>query len=254
MKERDFLDEDPKIAGQNFACVSFVSPSSNQKSDVLGLKIRGVFETREEAEKRVRFLQDYDSDFDIYVADLFRWLPWAPDPEKIQDEVHMNSQLNELVKGQKQSNQQAKSQFKKRTNDLLEKAMEEANPETTNVREFPLSVRKRFDDLTEQIKDLKEQLSNAEKKLETTQATLNEITPAEMQHAEYMHNDHQRKLKEADGPESLNKLEMSYREVLSEYSKGNGSLEELYPKSETETVSEHAAVFESTLGEKKLEN
>ena len=96
VKERDYLDEDPKIAGQNFACVTFVSPDSNQKADAHGLKLRGVFESKEEAYKRAKYLQEYDPDFDIYVVDMFRWLEWFPDPSKVPEEYHANEQLNQI--------------------------------------------------------------------------------------------------------------------------------------------------------------
>ena len=43
------LDTDPiKVPGLNWACVSFVSPSGNQKSSDLGMKIRGCFEHRDD--------------------------------------------------------------------------------------------------------------------------------------------------------------------------------------------------------------
>ena len=43
------LATDPiKVPGQNWACVSFVSPTSNQKSTAMGMKIRGCFDHRDD--------------------------------------------------------------------------------------------------------------------------------------------------------------------------------------------------------------
>ena len=48
----DYLDEDfITVPGQKYALISVVSPQSQQKNDLCGLKIRGVFNTQEEGQR-----------------------------------------------------------------------------------------------------------------------------------------------------------------------------------------------------------
>jgi chemotaxis protein histidine kinase CheA len=150
----DYLDVDDHIPGQNFVCLSFVSPedliqnkeafkcakflqayckdknlnfdkvyeeykdfcykfSDNLQKDfdeqnkfqtnVRGLKVRGVYETRDSAERRAKKLQTIDSDFHVYVAQVGFWLPWNPEPDKIESEAFINSQLNDMMEKYKEN-------------------------------------------------------------------------------------------------------------------------------------------------------
>lgn len=65
----DVLDVDPiTVLGLQFAAVSFVSPEGQQKADFIGLKIRGAFSSKDEADHHVRRLHAADPAFDIYVV------------------------------------------------------------------------------------------------------------------------------------------------------------------------------------------
>lgn len=249
-KNIDFLDEDPIIQDQQWVCLSFVSPFSNQKSDIHALKFRGAFEKEEEAKERCKMLRESDPDFDIYIAQGFRWLPWYPDPSKIKTEEYANEQLNELVKGTKENNIKAKSHFKQRVREQNEKALEESLNYSESKREFPLVVKKRHSDLTEEIRSLKEKLEEAETKLQETSILLNNISLEEMEHAEFMHLDHQEKLKNASNPVDANKLEKEFREILHKYSNDdNPDLTLLYPRTNlsSSTVSDtNSSLFNKT--------
>lgn len=112
--ERVYLDEDViKVPGQNYVIVSFVSPDGNQRSDRSGIKIRGVFDTRGEAEEHVRRLMQVDGSFDVYVADMYRWLVVPPRPEDV-DAVYTNDYLNELITGHKEAQEKARIFFERR--------------------------------------------------------------------------------------------------------------------------------------------
>ena len=75
-----------KVPGLNWACVSFVSPTSNQKCQSIGMKIRGCFDHREEAVEHVKRLIRLDPTFDIFICDMYNWCLVPPDPEKISDQ------------------------------------------------------------------------------------------------------------------------------------------------------------------------
>ena len=94
----DFLDEDTvTIPSQNYALISIVSPNSTQKSNVTALKIKGVFEHREDAQKYVQKLMQIDDTYDIFLVDMYKWLAIPPDMCSIDAQVHQEKQLNDII-------------------------------------------------------------------------------------------------------------------------------------------------------------
>lgn len=117
----DHLDEDLiKLSGQTYALISVVSPQSNQKHNLCGLKIRGVFATQEDAQHHASKLIKTDTTFDIYVVELYKWLPIPPNNELIDEHVHQEDMLQEIVKGHKDSQIAAKQHFADRQKMLAE--------------------------------------------------------------------------------------------------------------------------------------
>ena len=114
------VDKDTeKISGQNFALISVVSPQGSQKSENICLKIKGVFNTLEEANKHAEMLQKIDSTFDIYVVEMYSWLLVPPDPTLIEQK-HVDSKLNEIIGGHRESQLKAKMYFEERKRELME--------------------------------------------------------------------------------------------------------------------------------------
>ena len=121
----DFLDEDlVTVPGQVYALVSVVSPSSRQKGEQCALKIRGVFGTRDEAERHVKKLMRVDNAFDVYVVELYKWVPFPPNPNQIEDQRYVDEYLNNLMQGYKESQLAAKQEFAERKRELMEKGLE----------------------------------------------------------------------------------------------------------------------------------
>jgi len=77
-KQIDFLTEDEPIYGQKFVCLSF---TENKNTNGKAIKVRGVFGTYEEAIHRCKQLQQVDKDFDIFIGEVGKWLPFNPMPE-----------------------------------------------------------------------------------------------------------------------------------------------------------------------------
>lgn len=121
----DFLDEDMvTVPGQAFALVSFVSPTAGQKSDKCAMKIRGVFGSREEANNHVKKLMRMDNSFDIFLMDMYKWVPIPPDPNAIPDQEYSEKFLNDLIQGYKESQLAAKQHFAERKRAVMERGLD----------------------------------------------------------------------------------------------------------------------------------
>lgn len=137
----DHLDEDDRICFpdakdkknrvdsdyQNFYCVSFLSPEGIKNCSLRGLKIRGVFGTRQEADARAKELQEADPNFHVFVGEVGKWCPWDPDPNSITDQQYQEKELNELMKGYKDNLEKSKKMQKERKDDMLKQAAEKEN-------------------------------------------------------------------------------------------------------------------------------
>lgn len=110
------------VPGQLFACLSIVGPECPQKNDQFGIKIRGAFNSRDEAASHAKRLQKEDATFDIYVVDMYKWLLIPPDPAKIEDAHYTNEKLEELMSGYKENQAQAAKMFNERKRDMMESA------------------------------------------------------------------------------------------------------------------------------------
>tara|TARA_Y100000816_G_C25730085_1_gene384541 strand:- start:42 stop:479 length:438 start_codon:yes stop_codon:yes gene_type:complete len=124
----DYLDEDTiTVSGQKYALISVVSPNSMQKNDLCGLKIRGVFSNIEEAQTHAKRLQKVDQLCNIYVVEMYKWLPIPPDDENIDNHEFVESKLNSIVKGYKEQQFLAKQHFEERKNENLEDMFKQSN-------------------------------------------------------------------------------------------------------------------------------
>ena len=148
--EIDYLEVDKPIPGQNYVCMSFVSPEkvledknhyfvkeflnslnknfdekdlgskydqfmntnkdtlqqnfdkmNGGKTSIRGIKVRGIYDTRREAEVRAKVLQRMDKSFHVYVGQVGYWLPWDPNPDSVENQEYAEKELNNLVKSYK---------------------------------------------------------------------------------------------------------------------------------------------------------
>jgi len=76
---------------------------NNFMTSVRGIKVRGVFDTVEEAKNRCEFLKKMDSKFDIFIGQVGCWCPWSPNPNDLQDQEYSETQLNTLMKQYKKN-------------------------------------------------------------------------------------------------------------------------------------------------------
>lgn len=175
-KKVDYLEIDEQIPGQNYVCMSFLSPDSliqnreafncskflqsyckdqklkfedvyNQYKDftykhedklqrdfdeqndfqtsLRGIKIRGVFDTRQAAEDRAKKLSLRDSSFHVFIGQVGYWLPWDPNADKVTDEVFQNSQLNDMMEKYQENNVNRDMFYEEQKRDKIKAAQEE---------------------------------------------------------------------------------------------------------------------------------
>ena len=108
------------VPGQLFACLSVVGPECPQKNDKFGIKIRGAFNSRDEAASHAKRLQKEGATFDIYVVDMYKWLLIPPDATAIEDVHYTNEKLEELMSGYRENQQMAAKMFAERKKDMME--------------------------------------------------------------------------------------------------------------------------------------
>jgi hypothetical protein len=118
----DYLTEDDTLSNQKWTCISFLSPEGVKNCTIRGLKIRGVYNTKEEADKRAKQLQEIDPDFNVFVGEVGKWLPWDPDPHSVEEQVYGDEKLNDLMKKYKENLEQAKVTEEKRKRDAVDQA------------------------------------------------------------------------------------------------------------------------------------
>jgi hypothetical protein len=88
-----------------------------------GLKVRGVFNTQEEAEIRCKKLREVDPNHDIFVGPVGMWIPWDPDAYKTGRVEFMEEELNQLHSEKLKNEERAKQAFDQRVKDAKKKAI-----------------------------------------------------------------------------------------------------------------------------------
>lgn len=116
----DHLEEDLiQIPSQRYALISIVSPQSNQKFETCALKIRGVFATEDEARRHATRLSNSDTTFDVYMVDMYKWLPIPPSTDLVEDRVYQDNRLNELIQGHKDQQMLVKQHYEERKQEMM---------------------------------------------------------------------------------------------------------------------------------------
>ena len=82
------------------------------------LKIRGVFNTLEEANEHASRLVKHDATFDIMVVSMYEWLLIPPDMSKINDQQYMDENLNGLISEYRKVQERTRIEFDTRKEGL----------------------------------------------------------------------------------------------------------------------------------------
>lgn len=135
--EEDYLDEDKPfrqlVKKQNFCVISMLTPNcfpENKREEykdqkILGIKIRGVFETYDDAKAHSEKLQKLDKFHNIFVGEVGKWLPFDVDISNMQtedDPVYREKSLNQYMKSYKDCLKEEEITEKERKDEQLKGA------------------------------------------------------------------------------------------------------------------------------------
>ena len=123
----DHLDEDPVMPSQKFCLISILDNKRKDSNVTHGIKIRGVFATREAAEQKKDELEQIDPYHNIYLGEVGKWLPLVDDPTKADDQEYREKELNRLMKRHKDTFNENAEKYQQRTANLMEQGMKHAN-------------------------------------------------------------------------------------------------------------------------------
>ena len=100
---------------------------NKMKTNIRGVKVRGVFQTEEEARRKAKSLQVRDSSFNVFIGPVGYWLPWDPCADNVAEEEFMNDQLNEMIKKYKENEINKDKLYEDDKRDKIKRAEEETN-------------------------------------------------------------------------------------------------------------------------------
>lgn len=84
------------------------------QTSVRGLKMRGVFSNKDEADLHCKKLRESDPNHDIFVGPVGVWVPWDPDAYKTGDVQFMEEELNQLYHNKLENQEKAKQHMDER--------------------------------------------------------------------------------------------------------------------------------------------
>jgi len=97
MKE-DYLYEDPPIANQKFSLVSMVRKNTLFNPRIVGLKVRGVFNSKITADQRAKELVELEPHMDVFVMQVGMWTHIDKMATNLEEQQKGENILNQLMK------------------------------------------------------------------------------------------------------------------------------------------------------------
>ena len=116
---KTFLDNNEEKLEKEF------NEENKFQTSVRGLKVRGSFNSQQEAEMRCKTLRELDPNHDVYVGQVGIWMPFHPEAYKTGRVEYLEEELNQLMHEKIKNETTAKTEFDKRIKETKEKAMEE---------------------------------------------------------------------------------------------------------------------------------
>lgn len=93
---------------------------------VRGVKVRGVYDTKSEADAQCKLLRRRDKNFHVFVGQVGYWLPWDPTANEIQDQEYMETELNTLASKYKEGEEHREQVYEEEKRERIAAAKAEA--------------------------------------------------------------------------------------------------------------------------------
>ena len=117
---------------------AFLKIAGTQTS-VRGVKVRGVYDSIQEAERKAKELQRKDRSFHVFVGQVGYWLPWDPNADRVDEEEYLEEDLNNLMKEYKKNEASRdifyEEQKREKLKDAVTKQMKEEREAEKNALE-----------------------------------------------------------------------------------------------------------------------
>jgi hypothetical protein len=180
----DYLDNDEPINGQKYVCLSILTNRSIKdvssgeviKSDnnAKGIKIRGVYNTMEEAKKRCEQIRQFDKVFNVFVGEVGSWLPWDDDPESAEEAVYAEEKLNQLMKSFKEQQVKAKEYHELRKQQQVDQSSQKNADEKSSEDDKDLNniIENNIEDEKEGLNEYKNEINDKEKHIKNINTEL----------------------------------------------------------------------------------
>lgn len=123
-KAMKLMDDFEAFKEQNGKQLNTIFTDNNEAAtNIFGLKVRKAFASLSEAKAFAKDLQKRDPHFNIFLAEVGKWLPMCPDTETfIKNEEYLESELNDLMKGYKENMKMKDEVYENEKREKLEKA------------------------------------------------------------------------------------------------------------------------------------
>ena len=99
--------------------------SNDFKTSVRGVKVRGCYDTMQEAQAKAKELQRQDRSFHVFVGQIGYWLPWDPCADGVGDEEYLEEELNTMMKKYKENAVARDLLYEEEKREKLKAAMQE---------------------------------------------------------------------------------------------------------------------------------
>lgn len=120
MRTVDYLEEDTPIAGQKFFLVSHAKLQDGS----WWMKIRGAWDSLEQAERVAKRLMKSNDAFDIVAGEVGKWVPALPTQDNCERVEYSDERLNDLFKGYAEGQRAAKEHFHERKEKVMREGID----------------------------------------------------------------------------------------------------------------------------------
>ncbi len=116
---KTFLDNHEKELQEKFTA------AHNFQTNVRGIKMRGNFPSKPEAELRAKLLREVDDKHDLHILPVGTWIPVDIDGNKSERVEYLEPELNQLMHEKNKNDAAAKVAFEQRRREQKQQAIEE---------------------------------------------------------------------------------------------------------------------------------